>query len=141
MESALRNSRLDVVNKMPTNSWDFNLDYLHVIKPQKEFSISTLYSRTNSNSSFTRNPIANSEGIAFENLNNSRNQEFTLQTDYMTPIKKNQIFEVGNIKIKVLHTPGKGNGRFSTVGDLAYNQNIGAGYASYTYSSKTKYTF
>lgn len=147
MESALRNSRLDVVNKMPTNSWDFNLDYLHVIKPQKEFSISTLYSRTNSNSSFTRNPIGGSEGIAFENLNNSRNQEFTLQTDYMTPIKKNQIFEVGAKGIfRVVDSDfenimGIGSNRFSTLGDLVYNQNIGAGYASYTYSSKTKYTF
>lgn len=147
VESALRNSRLDVTNKMPTHSWDFNLDYLHVIKPQKEFSISTLYSRTNSNSGFTRTPVAGTEGVFFENINDSRNQEFTIQADYTTPFKTNQIFEVGLkgimrvVDSEFENISRTSSGRFSNVSDLAYNQNIGAAYLGYTYSTKSKYTF
>lgn len=146
-ESALRSSRLDVTNKMPNHSWDFNLDYLHVIKPQKEFSISTLYSRTNSNSGFSRIPAAGSEGMIFENINDSRNQEFTVQADYTTPFKTNQIFEVGvkgilrAVDSEFENISRTGTGSFSNVGDLAYNQNIGAAYLGYTYSTKAKYTF
>lgn len=147
VSSPLRNSNLDVVNNMPNNSWDFNLDYLHVIKPQQEFSLSTLYSRTNSNTSFSRIPVGTSEGMALVNDNDSRNQEFTLQADYMTPIKKNQVVEVGLKGIFRLvdsdfqNTFGTGANRFTTSGDLNYGQNIGAGYLSYTYSTKNKYTF
>lgn len=146
-ESPLRSSRLDVTNKMPNSSWDFNLDYLHVIKPQKEFSISTLYSRTNSNSGFSRIPAAGSEGMIFENINDSRNQEFTVQADYTTPFKTNQLFEVGVkgimrvVDSEYENISRMGSNRFSNVGDLAYNQNIGAAYLGYTYSTKTKYTF
>lgn len=146
-ESPLRSSHLDVNNKMPTNSWDFNLDYLHVIKPQKEFSISTLYSRTNSNSGFSRTPVAGSEGTIFDNTNDSRNQEFTIQTDYTTPLKTNQIFELGLKGIfRIVDSDYEnisrvGTSRFSTIGDLVYNQNIGAAYLGYTYSTKNKYTF
>ncbi len=146
-ESALKSSRLDVTNKMPNHSWDFNLDYLHVIKPQKEFSISTLYSRTNSNSGFSRVPSAGSEGMIFENINDSRNQEFTVQADYTTPLRTNQLLEAG-VKgiVRVVDSEYENitrsnAGRFSSVGDLAYNQNIGAAYLGYTYSTKNKYTF
>jgi len=146
-ESALRNSRLDVTNKMPNYSWDFNLDYLHVIKPQKEFSISTLYSRTNSNAGFSRVPFAGSGGMAFENINDSRNQEFTVQADYTTPFKTNQLFEVGVKGImRIVDSEFENisriaSGNISSIGDLVYNQNIGAAYLGYTYSTKDKYTF
>ena len=30
-----------------------------------------------------------------KNLNGNTNQEITIQTDYQTPIKQNQLFEVG----------------------------------------------
>ncbi|MBX2953954.1 MAG: TonB-dependent receptor [Leadbetterella sp.] len=147
VETALRNSHLAVTNKMPTNSWDFNLDYLHVIKPQKEFSISTLYSRTNSNSSFTRTPLAGSEGMIFNNDNDSRNQEFTLQADYTTPVKTNQAVELGVkgifrvVDSEFKNVSSRGQSNMESVGDLAYNQSIGAAYLGYTYSTKNKYTF
>jgi ferric enterobactin receptor len=140
--SPFRSSNLDVKNKMPNASWDFNLDYLHVIKPQKEFSISTLYSRTNSNSEFSRSPIG--PGIAFNNVNDSRNQEFTLQADYMAPISKNQLFEVGAKGIFRTVTSDFENRSsafpVAQVGNLDYNQNISAAYLGYTLSTKSKYT-
>lgn len=147
VQSPFRNSNLDVTNKMPNNSWDFNVDYLHVIKPQKEFSVSTLYSRTNSNSSFSRDPIGSSEGMAFSNINDSRNQEFTLQADYTTPVKTNQVIEMGlkgifrTVESDFENISRMGTNRLSTIGDLDYNQNIGAAYLGYTYATKSKYTF
>lgn len=138
----LRSSNLNVMNKMPNTSWDFNLDYLHVIKPQKEFSISTLYSRTNSNSEFSRSPIG--PGMSFDNINDSRNQEFTMQADYTAPVKKNQLFEVGAKGIFRTVTSDFEN-RSSAfplpqLGNLDYNQNITAAYLGYTLSTKSKYT-
>lgn len=138
-----QHSGLDVRNKMPNMSWDFNLDYLHIIKPQQEFSISTLYSITNSKSEFDRILKPGYEGVSIENDNNSKNQEFTLQTDYMTPIKKNQIFEVGAKGIfRTVNSDFENriNGSMQD-GFLNYSQNIAAGYLSYTYSTKSKYTF
>lgn len=139
-------SQMEVISKMPNNSWDFNLDYLHVIKPQKEFSISSLYSRSGSHSTVLRNPIADTEGFGFKNINDSKNQEITLQTDYMTPFKSNQLFEVGmkgifRIVDSEFENIIKATNNISTPGDLAYNQNIGAAYLAYTYSTPSKYTF
>ncbi len=138
----VNSSKMNVLNKMPNTSMDFNLDYLHVIKPQKEFSISTLYSRSVANSKVRRTPISANE-MHFENLNDSKNQEFTLQADYMTPIQKNQILETG-VKGIFRSVDSDFENRFgssSTTGDLNYNQNIGAAYLAYTYSTKSKYTF
>lgn len=138
----LRNSHLEVTNKMPNTSWDFNLDYLHIIKPQKEFSISTLYSTTNSNSSFSRVPFDN--GTRFDNDNENKNQEFTLQTDYTSPISKNQLIEVGAkgiFRMVDSKFENRMGNAFVQPGNLDYNQNIGAAYLGYTYSTKDKYVF
>ncbi|MCP9770541.1 TonB-dependent receptor [Lacihabitans sp. LS3-19] len=147
----LSNTLQRIESITPSNSWDFNIDYLHIIKPQKEFSISTLYSRSTANSDFTNTPIGNPEleKFALTNNNNNLNQEFTFQMDYQTPIKKNQLIEFGGKGIfrlvnsdfsyliggVLIEDPKRPNG------SLDYNQNIGATYIAYTYSTKSKYTF
>ncbi len=135
----------------PSLNWDFNIDYLHIIKPSKEFSISALYSRSSANSDFTNTPIGSPEleKLAFTNQNINLNQEYTLQADYSTSIKKNQMLEFGGKGIfravnsdfnylvggKEVNDPNRPNG------SLDYNQNIAASYLSYAYATKNKYNF
>ncbi len=143
-------SSLNVDSKNPMNSYDFNIDYLHIIKPQKELSISTLYSRSTANSSFSNSIAGTSEADILKNQNDNLNQEYTFQVDYQTPIRKNQLIEFGGKGI--FRTVNSDYGYYlgkilqktdvtKPFGNLDYNQNIGAGYLAYTYSTKTKYTF
>jgi outer membrane receptor protein involved in Fe transport len=146
----LSNTNQRIVSDNPSNSYDFNIDYLHVIKPQQELSISTLYSRSTANSDFTNTPLGNAEleKLALTNRNNNLNQEYTLQVDYQTPIKKNQLVEFGgkgifrevNSDFSYLVGGSVINDPKSPNGSLDYNQNIGAAYLAYTYNTKSKYT-
>jgi outer membrane receptor protein involved in Fe transport len=141
----------DVISKNPGNGIDVNVDFLHNIKSQKEFSLSTLYSRSNANSSFTTNPIGNAElqRLSLFNKNTNLNQEFTLQADYQTPIKKNQLVEVGLKGIfRIVNSDfsyfldGKAlNDVKRPNGNLDYFQNIGAAYLGYSYSTTKKYNY
>jgi outer membrane receptor protein involved in Fe transport len=132
---------------------DANIDYLHTFKPQQEWSVSTLYSRNDLTNNFDAD-ILNGVGSITnrqKNVNKNVNQEFTLQTDYQTPIKKNQLLEFGGKAIfrevksdfKYLFAEATGDFRPQTgqpAGELLYHQNIAAGYTSYTYTTKKRYT-
>ncbi len=140
----------DVDVKDLSGTVDVNVDYTKQFsKPQQEFSILTQFSRNNRTNNFdadlfdsaTSATLLGQEG----NRNASFNQESTVQLDYQSPIKKNQMIEFG----------GKGifrevNSDFSyysnvnqprQANSLDYGQNVAAGYLSYTYSTKNKYTF
>ena len=135
----------DINSVRSSNGFDYNLDYLYVIKPGQELSISTLYSTTDERNDFISDELTAAESLmsTFENLNASNNREATVQVDYVRPFGKTQIFEVG----------AKGIGRQVTsdfsylaatageplasdasrpAGALDYTQNIGAAYAAYT---------
>ncbi|GAB3945670.1 outer membrane beta-barrel family protein [Spirosoma harenae] len=147
-------SNRDVDRKDLSNSVDMNLDYIRTFKPQQEWTISTQYSRTSLVNNFYAN-ILDQTGILTsrqQNLNNNTNQEFTIQTDYQTPIRKNQLLEFGGKAImrKVdsdyQYKIGGSTGELvynpaSPSGSLNYDQNIAAGYISYTYVTPSKYTF
>jgi outer membrane receptor protein involved in Fe transport len=147
-------SRRDVNAKNLSGTVDVNLDYLHTFKkPQQEWSVSTLYSRNDLTNNFDAN-LLNPGGERLSrqrNLNSNLNQEFTIQSDYQTPIRKNQMLEFGAKGIlrevtsdyKFLFAGPTGN--FSTEinqpqGELTYHQNIAAAYSSYTYTTKKRYT-
>ena len=128
-----------------SNNVDANVDYTHTFKkPQQEFSVSGQFSRNNRNNEFT-NTILNlpdslvNRGLnIIRNNNPSYNEEATLQIDYQSPIGKTQIIEFGGKDIY-----RKVNSVFKQIGNngaLDYNQNITAGYFSYTLSTKKKYT-
>ncbi len=128
-----------------SNNVDANVDYTHTFKkPQQEFSVSGQFSRNNRNNEFT-NTILNlpdslvNKGLnIIRNNNPSYNEEATLQIDYQSPIGKTQIIEFGGKDIY-----RKVNSVFKQIGNngaLDYNQNITAGYFSYTLSTKKKYT-
>ncbi|GAB3709388.1 outer membrane beta-barrel family protein [Spirosoma flavus] len=132
---------------------DANIDYLHTFKPQQEWSISTLYSRNDLTNNFDADLLNSSRQLTGRqrNLNSNVNEEFTLQTDYQTPIKKNQLLEFGGkaifreVNSDYKYLVAGPSGVFSTeanntLGELTYHQNIAAGYSSYTYTTKNRYT-
>ena len=144
----------DVTNKDISNSVDMNLDYIKIFKPGQEWSISTQYSQNNLKNNFNARNL-NSLDVFLtgqKNINTNLNKEITLQTDYVTPIKTNQQFEVGLKAVKrqvdsdyeYLFAGTDGifsNDAINPAGLLNYSQNIAAGYVSYMYSTKNKITF
>jgi outer membrane receptor protein involved in Fe transport len=143
--SSLRNVKTNDLN----NSVDASLTYTHLYeKPQKEFSLMALYSKNNRNNDFTnttleQNGLTNPSG--YKNLNDSYNDEMTLQADFQTPIGTNQMLEMGAKDIirhaysdYSYYTDAEGDGSYLLVdsvrltNNLNYNQNIAAGYLAYT---------
>ena len=133
---------------------DFNIDYIRTFKPQQEWSISTLYSRTGLTNNFNTDILTEAGNVSsrLKNVNQNYNSEFTLQTDYQTPIKKNQMLEFGakgifrtvNSDYKYLIAGETGDFVFNSSnpsGTLNYNQNVAAGYLSYSLTTSNKYTF
>lgn len=148
------NSQRKVDRKDLSGTVDVNVDYLRTFKPQQELSFSTLYSRTNLTNNFNTDLLtqSGSVGSKLKNVNENFNTEFTLQTDYQTPIKKNQLLEFGakgifrtvNSDYKYLMAGESGDFTINPdnpSGALNYNQNVAAGYVSYTLTTKNKYTF
>ncbi|WP_215235655.1 TonB-dependent receptor domain-containing protein [Dyadobacter linearis] len=147
-------SQRKVNRKDLSGTVDFNIDYIRTFKPQQEWSISTLYSRTGLTNNFNTDLLTESNAVAstLKNENKNRNSEFTIQTDYQTPIGKNQLIEFGakgifrtvDSDFRYLTSTESGDFILSPAnpsGVLNYSQNVAAGYVSYTLTTKNKYTF
>lgn len=153
--SILNNGSLRKVDRKDlSGTVDFNIDYIRTFKPQQEWSVSTLYSRTGLTNNFNTDILNESGGVnnRLKNENKNENSELTLQTDYQTPLGKNQLLEFGakgifrtvDSDFKYLIAGESGDFVLSTTnpsGVLNYKQNVAAGYFSYTLSTKNKYTF
>lgn len=141
---------------------DLNIDYQRTFeKPQKEFSILSMYSRNNRKNDFYNdimNPNSTMSQItnSLRNENDSYNQEATFQMDYQTPINKMQMIEFGAKAIgrvvtsdykSFINPTGNDFANYTQV-NLAtlpsnvfdYNQNILSTYFSYTLSTKNKWS-
>ncbi|WP_051663847.1 TonB-dependent receptor domain-containing protein [Dyadobacter crusticola] len=147
-------SQRKVNRKDLSGTVDFNIDYIRTFKPQQEWSVSTLYSRTGLTNNFNTDLLTESNAVSstLKNENKNHNSEFTLQTDYQTPIGKNQLFEFGakgifrtvDSDFRYLASTESGDFVLSPTnpsGTLNYSQNVAAGYLSYTLTTKSKYTF
>ena len=144
-------------NKSAFNNVDANFSYAHYYdKPQREFSLQSMYSRNTGNllfENFVLDPGGRMILNRFRNDNDSYNEEITLQADYQTPIGTMQMFEIGgktimrsvfsdftsfraagNAGYEPAVTPGFNN-------NLNYDQDIMAGYLAYTLSLKNGYSF
>jgi outer membrane receptor protein involved in Fe transport len=142
-----------------SNTIDVSVNYTKTFeKKGKEMSLLTLYSRNNRDNSFVNSLYsADLETIdsRLKNNNPSRNEEFTVQMDFVNPMGKdgNQILEYGakNILRKAfsefayLQADGatgeyveNPNPNFSN--EFSYDQNVTAGYGSYTFSLFKNYT-
>ena len=150
------NSLQDTESKNINNSVDLSLTYTHLFdKKQRELSILGNYSQNNGNNDSEtlykeRNGVEN-RTRSFKNFNDSYNKEATLQFDYQTPIQDNQILEFGakDIVRKVYSDFSRiddndGDGDYEQVtnssNNLNYDQNIIAGYTSYTYTTKNAFS-
>lgn len=137
------NSLRNTNTKDLSNTIDASLNYTRTFeKPQKEFSLMALYSLNNRNNDFYSYRIDTLSGL--KNLNNSDNQEITIQADYQTPIDSNQSVEMGVKNISRIVTSDyqylksdagapyvlDTNSRFSN--SFNYNQNVTASYLSYS---------
>lgn len=141
----------DVSTKDLSGTWDVNVDYLKTLgKPQQELSISTQFSRNNRTNDYDSEVSSLSTAALKEllgidgNNNKSHNQESTVQVDYQTPIKENQLIEFGAKGIfrqvvsnfdyySTVNTPRPAS-------SLEYDQSVAGGYFSYTYTTKDKFT-
>ena len=155
VNSVLNNTGFrNVDSKDNTNSIDVNLDYIRTFKPQQEWSISTQYSKSNLTNNFDADILNNASDLLNRqrNLNGNTNREITIQTDYQTPIKENQLVEIGlkminrQVDSDFKYLFAGSTGLFSSdarnpSGFLNYEQNISAAYVSYLFSTKNKYTF
>ena len=156
--SLTTSSLKDVQTTDESNNVDASLNYTHTFaKPQQEFSLLAMFSRNNRTNNFLNAFLDESDFSTtsqLKNINNSFNQEVTIQADYQTPIGTTQILEFGgkNISRKVssdykyLVAPGS-NGEFtpspnaSLANVFNYDQNVSSGYFSYTYAMKSGYSF
>lgn len=143
----------NVDSRDASNSVDLNLDYIRTFKPSQEFSISGQYSQNKLTNNFFTDLLGNAQELVSrqKNLNQNFNKEITLQTDFQTPIKQNQMFEVGlktvirQVDSDFEYLVANPTGSFSSdarnpAGLLNYSQNIAAGYVSYTLTTSNKYT-
>jgi outer membrane receptor protein involved in Fe transport len=148
----------DVQTTDQSQNVDASLNYTHTFaKPQQEFSVLALFSRNDRTNDFLNafldlNDFSTTSRL--KNINNSFNQEITIQADYQTPIGTTQMLEFGgkNISRKVssdykyLLAPGsEGEYAPSPNASLAnvfnYDQNVMSSYLSYTYAMKSGYSF
>ncbi len=144
----------EVDSKDLSNSVDLNLDYIRTFKPSQEWSVSTMYSQNHLTNNFDADILSGSNELLsrMKNLNSNFNKEFTVQSDFTSPISKNQSIEFGakgifrqvNSDFNYLSAGATGE-YYSTPGNpsglLNYSQNIASGYLSYTFSTKNKYIF
>lgn len=136
---------------------DLSLNYTHTFaKPQREFSLLTLYSRNDRTNDFTNSSLDLSTLSTLnriKNNNGSQNEEITLQADYQTPIGSKQLLEFGGKNIaRIVSSDFKTFNAFGSDGEylpssnsslsnnFRYNQNVTSGYFSYTLSLPKNYS-
>jgi hypothetical protein len=147
VRSSVRNVNTSDIN----GNVDANLTYTRTFETTgKEFSVMGSLSRNNRTNDFI-NDIFEENGVStfssIKNNNESYNQEATIQADYVTPVGDKQIVEFGakNIsrivssKYQYFTATGEDgeyvlNPNASLSNNLDYNQNVAAGYFSYTVS-------
>lgn len=145
-----------VQNLDNANTVDASLTFTHLYtKPQHELSFQGQFSRNNQTSDFINDVFESTIPTSdFKNINDSYNQEMTLQVDYQVPIGTNQMLELGgkDIMRKVfsdfssferqddVYVPRTGIGA-NLNNNLNYDQNVMAGYLSYTLSTQNGYSF
>jgi outer membrane receptor protein involved in Fe transport len=154
-DSLISSSLRNAVTNDRNNTLDLNLSYTHQFsQPQHEFSLLTLYSRTNATNDFT-NTLYDGDVVTrrLKNQNDSYNQEVTVQADYQVPVGKSQLLELGakdimrRVRSEYTYLLADGAaGDFEPVGSSSltnvfnYNQNVAAGYLSYTLSFLKSYS-
>jgi outer membrane receptor protein involved in Fe transport len=159
LNDLLINSALREVSTLDNSgNVDLNLTYTKTFeKAQRELSVLTLFSRNNRNNDFINSLINQNDFSVInrqKNLNESFNQEMTIQIDYQTPISNNQMLELGAKQIArsvqsdfAFFLAQGADGEFVPLQGAAlsnvlnYDQNVSSTYLSYTYNTMKSYSF
>jgi outer membrane receptor protein involved in Fe transport len=155
----VRNALRETNTKDNSNSVDVSLNYTRTFeKKGKEISLLTLYSRDNRENAFVNTLFEGDMSTIDSRLKNdnpSKNEEFTVQLDLVQPLGKegNTILEYGakNILRKAIsdfaYFQAEGadgdyveNPNPNLSNQFNYDQNVTAGYVSYTATIWEKYT-
>lgn len=155
----VRNALRETDTKDNSNSIDVSLNYTKTFeKKGKDISLLTLYSRNNGENSFVNTLFEEDLSTIDSRLKNdnpSRNEEFTVQLDFVEPLGKDgkSILEYGakNILRKAYsdfaYFEAEGadgdyveNPNPTLSNAFSYDQNVTAGYVSYTATLFKKYT-
>jgi outer membrane receptor protein involved in Fe transport len=145
----------DAQIKNNSGTADVNVNYTHLFaKPQQELSILTQFSRNNRTNNFFNNTL-NPDGFTparLKNLNESINQEATVQIDYQNPIGKNQLVELGakeimrRVSSDFQYFTADANGQYTRSQNARlnnlfnYDQNVMGSYLSYTLTAPKQYS-
>jgi outer membrane receptor protein involved in Fe transport len=152
MTNSLRN--VDV--KDISENVDASLTYTRSFETAgREFSVLGSFNRNNRTNNFL-NSITLKNNVNIDSLlrndNKSFNQEMTIQADYETPLGKNQKLEIGgkdisrSVSSRYQYFSSLNGGAYIPVvgsnlsNDFDYNQNIMAGYLSYTLNLPKQYS-
>ncbi len=155
----VRNALRETDTKDNSNSVDISLNYTKTFeKKGKDISLLTLYSRNNQQNSFVNTLFTDDMSTIDSRLKNdnpSKNEEFTIQLDFVEPLGKEgkSILEYGakNILRKAYsdfsYFQAEGaNGEYvenlnpTFNNEFSYDQNVTAGYLSYTTTLFKNYT-
>ncbi|PZX60382.1 outer membrane receptor protein involved in Fe transport [Algoriphagus ratkowskyi] len=157
--SLIRNALRETDTKDNSNSVDISLNYTKTFeKKGKDISLLTLYSRNNGENSFVNTLFEedlSTINSRLKNDNPSKNEEFTVQLDFVEPLGKDgkSILEYGakNILRKAYSdfayfAADGADGAYvesenpNLSNAFSYDQNVTAGYVSYTATLLKNYT-
>jgi outer membrane receptor protein involved in Fe transport len=152
----LNNTLNNVDVKNLSENLDASLTYTRSFEtPGREFSLLGSFNRNNRTNNFINDfSLKNNQSIdsLVRNDNKSFNQEMTIQADYETPIGKNQKLELGgknilrSVSSRYQYFTSLNGGSYLPLlqsnlsNDFDYDQNIMAGYLSYTLNLPKQYS-
>lgn len=148
-------SQVEVTGKSGTV--DAAIDYTHTFgRPQQEFSLMTLLSRTDGSSGFSNRQERPADDSLINRVTNddrNSNQEVTIQADYQTPLDSGQLLEIGakyivrEVISDYRYLMAAGGDRLaidpspSLTNRFDYHQDVAAGYMEYTLTTRSPLSF
>lgn len=138
LKDSISHIERDLQTRTKALTEDISLEYTHLFKKtQQELSI-TLLQSNNRNSNLTNISTKQEPQAVLSYGNESFNRENIFQIDYQNPVKRNRFLELG---IKITNRKMTNHATDNADGiNLNYAQNIFAGYVTYLYESKKKWS-
>lgn len=151
--ATVRQFTRDINSTEVSNNYTFNLDYNRTFsKPQQELAVLALYTLNKGTDRYQLDQFNTLNLVDYRERNDNRNsnREITLQADYVHPVTERSTFETGSKAILRKVTSSNDFATFNFEQNqfvinparnnaLDYDQNVIAVYASYGYTTKSKF--